>query len=949
VMMMMEVADYTNSNNNDTIINTNANAITTSNITTPTGIVNVGSTRLQIGGPLNALSASPDGSLIAVGGRMVYRIVRLTQEDTFQMHIPIRVGKKNMNYGVVDLKWHPSPNCANLIATAPTNGKVILWNVHSNHSVKLASQFEEHKRTVNSICWRPGHENNLLSGSQDGTVKLWDIRQATHAINFPCNGEIRCVKFSPHYKDIFAAGMDSGDVQIWDIRKPDRFSRNFASHNGLVLTLDWHPTKTSYIATGGRDRLIKVWDMRKASRPAFTVQTIASVSTILWRPHYDHHIISCANVVDSAAHLWDLNSKYVPLLTFKGHDDVITGMLWHRDSPDQLITCSKDGNLMIQSSVDAIYPRAKLRTTALSFNIHNELAFLSERIDRKQHERFCQFQAQLRSQASQQQQAIQPSNLQQTVSQQTLPPQSQSPMQPTSSTVTETAERFKFVENKINAEMLILNCLDNEIEESSTLGHIKYFAMNYKLFEGTIQERCEHNAKVAAHIKKHHIEKVWRFLQVAYASMEEETCRWFKKNSIREQQNLSLQMDESFENEHISEASEDVNDTETENEDEEEDEDLDHITVRSENNTTLDIYTGFFEQTPTDTFMPPPVTDLSALPFSNSLSSPPISSSDSLDNSNIELIHRQADRGVYAPIFSSSDITPSSPVVNISSDVTLEAAASFKNLVEAADVEKVVSRHERMDHINNRNINGLTINATSSNNRLPAQQRHLPPPTFHFVSESTVSGDLTQQQGINTNFHNSKTAANAGLSPQELNISADGDKSFSNGQKNDQSRFDFSPIVYQILDYYSEYGDPQTCVAIIAVLGKDIKLEKQRVLEWYLSYIELLTRLKLFTYASDLINGSSESYINNMNKQSTSIRISCGKCGSVLQKGTVCDNCKSRTNICTICHLPVFGCYFWCQKCGHGGHMDHMINWFKKYGYCPACSAKADVVQRITI
>ena len=102
---------------------------------------------------------------------------------------------------------------------------------------------------MNSICWRPYDESNLLSGSQDGTVKLWDIRAPRAATNFSCNGEVRSVKFSPHYKNIFAAGMDSGDVQIWDIRKPDKFSRFFSGHNGLVLNLDWHPFKKSYLGT----------------------------------------------------------------------------------------------------------------------------------------------------------------------------------------------------------------------------------------------------------------------------------------------------------------------------------------------------------------------------------------------------------------------------------------------------------------------------------------------------------------------------------------------------------------------------------------------------------------------------------------------------------------------------------------------------------------------------
>jgi WD40 repeat protein len=48
------------------------------------------------------------------------------------------------------------------------------------------------------------------------------------------------------------------DRQVWDIRKPNAFERRFTAHEGLVMTICWHPEEKSIIASGGRDRLIKV-------------------------------------------------------------------------------------------------------------------------------------------------------------------------------------------------------------------------------------------------------------------------------------------------------------------------------------------------------------------------------------------------------------------------------------------------------------------------------------------------------------------------------------------------------------------------------------------------------------------------------------------------------------------------------------------------------------------
>jgi hypothetical protein len=32
--------------------------------------------------------------------------------------------------------------------------------------------------------------------------------------------------------------------------------------------------------------------------------------------------------------------------------------------------------------------------------------------------------------------------------------------------------------------------------------------------------------------------------------------------------------------------------------------------------------------------------------------------------------------------------------------------------------------------------------------------------------------------------------------------------------------------------------------------------------------------------------------------------------------------------MCFICHQPVKGMYVWCPGCGHGGHLDHALQWF---------------------
>lgn len=116
---------------------------------------------------------------------------------------------------------------------------------------------------------------------------MWDFREqeGKPPINFNAKCEVRDVQFSPFQSFIFAAGLENGAVQIWDSRKNAAPMNQINLHQGLVLTLMWHPSDRNLIASGGRDRVIQVWDIRNRS-PSDSVQTISIVGKVTWRPTY---------------------------------------------------------------------------------------------------------------------------------------------------------------------------------------------------------------------------------------------------------------------------------------------------------------------------------------------------------------------------------------------------------------------------------------------------------------------------------------------------------------------------------------------------------------------------------------------------------------------------------------------------------------------------------------
>lgn len=64
----------------------------------------------------------------------------------------------------------------NYLATAATNGHVCVWNLTKMGKAMQEQDYQEHKRTVNKVNFHATEPNKLISGSQDGTMRYFDIR-----------------------------------------------------------------------------------------------------------------------------------------------------------------------------------------------------------------------------------------------------------------------------------------------------------------------------------------------------------------------------------------------------------------------------------------------------------------------------------------------------------------------------------------------------------------------------------------------------------------------------------------------------------------------------------------------------------------------------------------------------------------------------------------------------
>lgn len=417
-------------------------------------------------GPANALALNKDNSQVVIAGRNVFKIFNI-EENEFVENCNLRVGKNlNLNFSCNDVAWSTADD--SLIATAATNGAVVLWNLNRPFKTKQEHLFNDHKRTVNKVCFHATDPTLLLSGSQDGTMKCFDLRNREVVRTFYSNSEsVRDVQFSSHHPHVFTSVSENGNVQLWDLRKHDKHYLQFTAHSGPVFACDWHP-ELQWLATASRDKTIKIWDLsQKSPTMEFVIHTIASIGHIKWRPQRRFHIASCALVVDCSINVWDVRRPYIPFASFDQHKDIPTGVAW-RGQPHVFLSTSRDCTLYQHVFKDALRPANAANPQAVSLNYLGDVIYAT-------------------------------------------------PVTPSTSF----SSKFPLIGKKqSNSEKFYQALSKLNLFISKNRKETRWFietAKKYLLVGKSLAELCDHNAAVAKELGRHHISLIWNIVKTLYS------------------------------------------------------------------------------------------------------------------------------------------------------------------------------------------------------------------------------------------------------------------------------------------------------------------------------------------------------------------------------------------------------------------------------------------------
>ncbi|KAI9298243.1 WD40 repeat-like protein [Neoconidiobolus thromboides FSU 785] len=233
-------------------------------------------------------------------------------------------------------------NNTNLVASAGSDTKILIWNLNNdNEVIHPTAYLEGHQARI----WELSNNNEghlLASASADKTVKLWCFNENLLENNGDINVNNKINNITATNSQEYANNHNIYDLKLNTHSNYNSMSciKTYSMHSHDVYTVKFHPNKKYHLASAGYDKKIQLFDINRenSSIKQFNGHQLA-VTSITFNPN-GNLLISGSK--DCSVKLYDISSG-LNIKTLGHHLGELTSVQ-SDNSGLYLLTSSKDNN-----------------------------------------------------------------------------------------------------------------------------------------------------------------------------------------------------------------------------------------------------------------------------------------------------------------------------------------------------------------------------------------------------------------------------------------------------------------------------------------------------------------------------------------------------------------------------------------------------------------------------
>jgi len=223
-----------------------------------------------------------------------------------------------------------------ILISGSSDGTLRIWDVLTGEEITV---LRGHQTEVLSISISPDGRR-ILSGGADGRLILWDMdTRNTVKVFEGLFGPVYCCTFCPIDGNIFVSGNSDGTLRIWDVATGEEIAilrgHQKEGHYGEVLSCAFSPDG-EFLISGSLDDSLRLWDVSTWSEMGTMTSHTAGINTCAFSP--DGRLIVSGSW-DETIKVWAVAHNQSPIVD--NHELAIVGC-----------TFNSNGNLIASVSLD---------------------------------------------------------------------------------------------------------------------------------------------------------------------------------------------------------------------------------------------------------------------------------------------------------------------------------------------------------------------------------------------------------------------------------------------------------------------------------------------------------------------------------------------------------------------------------------------------------------------